>query len=255
VVFARRICSLFITGIKRAPKHVALYQGWASLELRQENFVAAKRLLAKALTLDKKNGSGWLLAAEIERRLGNDGLVGLILRRGIECAPNYAELYRALGDHLLHKKGDVAQAREILQQGMEVNPLHAPTYHSLAELEARVFNVAGLAQLNRKAAAIFSNTAVSSSTAQAWGAKVRAARSSGSGVPKAVAALAEKIVEDDTSLLDASDEDFEDPFAALESMSSSLLEDELVADLLPLGNNASGEVNDDVDIADVNEKS
>ena len=76
------------------------------MELREENFLAAKRLLAKALTLNKHNGPGWLIAANIEHRLGNDGLVGLILRRGIECAPTDAELYRALGEHLV-QKGDI----------------------------------------------------------------------------------------------------------------------------------------------------
>lgn len=87
-----------------------LYQGWASQELREGNVNAAKRLLAKALTLDKHNGSGWLIAANIEQRLGNDGLVGLLLRRGIECAPRNAELYRALGEHLVHK-GDIENVR------------------------------------------------------------------------------------------------------------------------------------------------
>lgn len=97
---------LFVSGIKHAPGHVPLYQGWASLELRQDNIVEAKRLLAKALTLDKHNGCGWLIAASIEQRLGNVGLVGLILRRGIECAPSDAELYRALGEQLL-RNGDI----------------------------------------------------------------------------------------------------------------------------------------------------
>lgn len=100
------LSSLFLSGVRKAPRHVPLYQGWASLELRADNVVTAKRLLAKALTLNKHNGAGWLIAATIEKRLGNDGLVGLILRRGIECAPTDAELYRALGEHLLHK-GDI----------------------------------------------------------------------------------------------------------------------------------------------------
>jgi Tfp pilus assembly protein PilF len=64
--------------------------------------VTAKRLISEALTRDKRQGSGWLVAAQIEERQGaNNGLVGLILRRGIECAPNEAALYCALGDHLV----------------------------------------------------------------------------------------------------------------------------------------------------------
>ncbi len=80
-----------------------MYQGWASLELREENLVTAKRLISEALTKDKRQGSGWLVAAQIEERQGNSGLVGLVLRRGIECAPNEAALYCALGDHLVGK--------------------------------------------------------------------------------------------------------------------------------------------------------
>ncbi len=39
------------------------------------------------------------MAAQIEEKMDNHGLVGLILRRGIECAPGDAELYIALANH------------------------------------------------------------------------------------------------------------------------------------------------------------
>ena len=39
------------------------------------------------------------MAAKIEEKMDNHGLVGLILRRGIECAPGDTELYRALAEH------------------------------------------------------------------------------------------------------------------------------------------------------------
>ena len=39
------------------------------------------------------------MAANIEEKMGNHGLVGLILRRGIECAPEDTELYQALANH------------------------------------------------------------------------------------------------------------------------------------------------------------
>ena len=115
---------------------------------------------------------------------------------------------------------------------MEVNPLHAPLYHSLAELEARVFNLEGLAKLNEKAAAIFNHDAMQQnpSTTQAWGAKIRARRDN--EIPKGVAALAEKIVEDDEAERQQQGLDDEDPFEALESMSAGLTADELVGELL-----------------------
>lgn len=61
----------------------------------------ARKLISEALTLNKQNGAGWLIAAQIEEEQGNKGLVSLLLRRGIECAPNDAELYRKLGERLV----------------------------------------------------------------------------------------------------------------------------------------------------------
>jgi hypothetical protein len=90
---------LFAAGIEKCPHHVPLYQAWACLELRDGDVITAKRLIYEALTRDKRNGSGWLVAARIEEKMGNHGLVGLILRRGIECAPGDMELYRALAEN------------------------------------------------------------------------------------------------------------------------------------------------------------
>jgi hypothetical protein len=90
---------LFAAGIEKCPHHVPLYQAWACLELQDGDVITAKRLIGEALTRDKRNGSGWLVAAQIEEKMDNHGLVGLILRRGIECAPGDAELYIALADH------------------------------------------------------------------------------------------------------------------------------------------------------------
>ncbi len=90
---------LFAAGIEKCPEHVPLYQAWACLELRDGDVITARRLIGEALTRDKRNGSGWLVAAKIEEKMKNHGLVGLILRRGIECAPDDTELYQALADH------------------------------------------------------------------------------------------------------------------------------------------------------------
>ena len=100
-------------------------------------------------------------------------------------------------------------------------------------MEARVFNVEGLAKLNKKAAEIFSNNAMQQpnpSTTQAWGNNIRARKSN--KIPKGVAALAQKIVDDDDEARRQSEEDNVDPFAVLERMSASLIEDDLVGDFL-----------------------
>ncbi|KAL7451764.1 hypothetical protein ACHAWC_003562, partial [Mediolabrus comicus] len=191
---------LFAAGIEKCPNHVSLYQAWACLELRDGDVITAKRLISEALTRDKRNGSGWLVAAQIEEKMGNQGLVGLILRRGIECAPGDMELYRALAEHEI-SRGKIDSARELLEKGIEINPLHAPLYHSLAELEARVFNIEGLAKLNKRAAEIFQSDANAPPTDEAMKAmkqKIKHGRTT--KMPDGITALAEKIgVESDES--------------------------------------------------------
>ena len=106
---------LFAAGIEKCPNHVSLYQAWSCLELRDGDVITAKRLISEALTRDKRNGSGWLVAAQIEEKMGNHGLVGLILRRGIECAPGDMELYRALAEHEISRgKIDSVSRRAVL---------------------------------------------------------------------------------------------------------------------------------------------
>lgn len=229
--------ALFKKGIEVAPNHVSLYQSWASLELRECNYNAAKALISNALTRDKRNGSGWLIAAEIEERLGNQRLGTLLLRRGIECSPTNAQLYRALGDGLV-RQGKIIEAREIMEKGIEVDPMCAPLYHSLAELEATVFNIEGLAKLNKRAASIFNTNALepAPSSSEIWGTKIRAGRSR--GVPSGVAALAQRIAEEDRLKLSACDAE---AFTFLDGlMSTSLLEDGLVGNLLQIDENSTG---------------
>lgn len=224
--------TLFEQGVQKAPNHIPLYQSWAFLELKEERYSAAKALITQALTRDKRNGAGWLIAAEIEDQQGNDGLANLLLRRGIECSPSNPKLYHALGDSLV-RKGKIDEAREILEQGITVDPRHAPLYHSLAELEARVCNVDGLASLHKRASEIFNTNALEPppTSSDLLGAKIRANRSR--AIPKGLAAIAQRIVEEDGATegndgeddIEVSEEDA-DPSAFLDKMGSSLLDDE-----------------------------
>ena len=124
----------------------------------------------EALTRDKSQGLGWLIAAKIEEKLEQQlqknhtntsskktrGLVSLILRRGIENAPNDPELYNELASYEL-QNGKIQEARSLLQKCInDVDPFYAPSYHSLAELEARICNIEGLSNLNKRASIIFS---------------------------------------------------------------------------------------------------
>ena len=105
-LFIPSFLSLFAAGVTKCPNHVPLYQAWACLEIRGENYEKAKTLISEALTRDKSEGSGWLVAAKIEEHLGNEGLMIMILRRGLECAPNSAELYCAVAEYEV-KRGKI----------------------------------------------------------------------------------------------------------------------------------------------------
>jgi hypothetical protein len=123
----------------------------------------------------------------------------------------------------------MCQAREIFEKGIDVDPQYAPLYHALAELEARVFNIDGLSKLNKRAAAFFNNNALQPPplSSETWGAKIKAGRSR--DVPKGVTALAQRIVEEDGN--DRILEDT-DPSSFIDRMSSSLMEEGLVGQLL-----------------------
>jgi len=95
--------TLFAAGVTKCPDHVPLYQAWACLEVRGENNEKAKTLISEALTRDKSEGSGWLVAAKIEEKLGNKGLMAMILRRGLQCSPNSPEIYNALADYEIRR--------------------------------------------------------------------------------------------------------------------------------------------------------
>ena len=116
---------------------------------------------------------------------------------------------------------------------MDLNPLYAPLYHSLAELEARVCNLDGLAKLNKKAIKFFNNNAMipAPSSSEAFSKQIRAKRSR--SLPEGVAALAEKIVDDeiDGSFMGFADINGVDPSATLESMTGFVMEDEFVQNL------------------------
>jgi Tfp pilus assembly protein PilF len=199
--------TLFAAGLKKASRrHYALFQAWAALELREGNYESARKLISEALTLNKKNGRGWIIAAQIEEQDGHSGLVSLLLRRGIECDPNDAELYRELGEYLVGQ-GKIDDAREVFEKGMEMNPMYAPLYHSMAELEARICNLEALSKLNKRAAELFNKNALEPSplSSEAYETQMRAKRNYqgtfgktlGANNGNRISALATKIVVDD----------------------------------------------------------
>ena len=225
---------LFTQGLEQSPNHAPMYQFWAQLEMKDENYSSAKLLIAEALTRDKTCGQAWLMAAEIERKLGNDGLHELLLRRGIQYAPTDTGLYRALGASLA-QKWKYSEARAVYEQGLSIDPMNAPLYHSLAELEAQLFNLDGLAELNKRAIKIFKTDATKRSTEgeEAWGISIRANRAK--ALPKHIIDLTKKIAADDSSSPLAVHDESYDPDLFIDKLSRKLLEDRgPVSDILQL---------------------
>lgn len=185
---------LFAAGITKCPDHVPLYQTWACLELRNKNYDKARTLIGEALTRKKSQGSSWLVAAKIEEQLGNKGLVVLILQLGLKHAPHSVKLLCALAEYEV-SRGKINVARQLLEKGLEIDPLHAPLYHSLAELEAMVFNIEGLAQLNKRAARVFNANAMDQTpiSMKMLGNKLRKSSATGGKIPNNIASLASMI--------------------------------------------------------------
>mmetsp|Transcript_42338 Transcript_42338/g.102324 ORF Transcript_42338/g.102324 Transcript_42338/m.102324 type:complete len:115 (+) Transcript_42338:2560-2904(+) len=108
---------------------------------------------------------------------------------------------------------------------MELNPTHAPLYHSLAELEARLFNVEGLALLNKRALQIFNRNALEpTSFSSTNSARVHSRRKP--TLSRSIAVLAEKIVNDEenseTQITTPSSSS--DPAATLDKVADNLIE-------------------------------
>lgn len=87
----------------------------------------------------------------------------------------------------------------MFEKGLDIDPTHAPLYHSLAELEAMVFNIEGLAKLNKKAAQVFNTNALMPTQAQASVLR-RKLRASGGILPDSISILMEIDLEDTTDV-------------------------------------------------------
>lgn len=245
---------LFATGIEKCSNHVPLYQAWACLELRGGNFAAAKKLILESLNRNKSQGATWLVAAKIEEK--QDNLKGMesLLRQGLEHDPNHAPLYCNLANHLV-QVGKYDEGRQLLETGLKIDPLHAPLYHSLAELEASVFNLEGLAVLNRRAAAVFNNNALEPppESSAAWGNKIKMKKimseRSHRKLPKKVAAVARELdIDEDVAANAASGEwerDVDFDFDALVEFPGGYGDDVDLSDIFLQDGGQEGSLNGD----------
>lgn len=132
------------------------------------------------------------------------------------------KLYIQRKDYILTR----LQAREVFEKGMELNPAHAPLYHSLAELEARLFNVEGLARLNQRALKIFNRNALEPAPATSTAYSTRVGSRGKSSLPRSIAVLTEMIVNEDGNCesLGTTPASSGDPEETLDNIADNLIE-------------------------------
>ena len=148
---------------------------------------------------------------------------------------------------------DITKARDLLEKGLEVDPLHAPLYHSLAELEARVFNIQGLAELNKRASQIFHNNALESPplSMNLLGSKLRKSAQSKKKVPQNINALAKK-TKNSLSSSSASSQQQQDEIFNVEKEIMSMDPDDIIDNMIQFeqGDIVTDIFLENVDIAD-----
>ena len=118
------------------------------------------------------------------------------------------------------------QARAVYEKGMELNPTHAPLYHSLAELEARLFNVEGLARLNKRALKIFNRNALEPTSCSSTAYSARVSCRTKPSLSRSIAVLADKIVNDEenSEILGTTPVSSSDPAATLGNVADNLIQ-------------------------------
>lgn len=163
--------NLYFQGIKRCRGHVPLYLDYALLELKEggqeEGVENARKLVdsAMGLTRNNPNGNVWCTAFKVEELAsGSADSCRKVLEEGLDATKGQVgkdrvKLLQVAGDFYT-KYGRYEQAREHFSEGLSLDPLSATIYHSWAQMEASIFNLEGLQELNKRAVKLFSADAL-----------------------------------------------------------------------------------------------
>lgn len=145
---------LFIAGEEACPDQPAIFLAHAYFEMHQGRTQEAARLIGLAQQMEPAGGELHHVAALNLIKRGKADEARQTVERGIELAPTHAPLHRLRGS-LQDQAGEVEAARASFKEGLRLNPGYAQLYHAWARLEARVLNLEGMAEVNRRARQAF----------------------------------------------------------------------------------------------------
>jgi len=148
---ARRLLK---AGFQKCSNDVHVLQAWASLELKMGNVDDSKALLSTAISLDKSVPSVWSTLLKFEEQNGNNESCETVIAQGLINVKGDARLLLNVGNYYV-RRGRFGDARRCFEMALECDPTFAPVYHSFAECEARLGNIAGISRLNKLAAMHF----------------------------------------------------------------------------------------------------
>jgi len=160
---------ILVRGIERCRNHTPLYVEYAMLAIKGEEdekgggLEIARKLLKSAMKIDP-NGNVWCAAFRVEEIGGTADSCRKILEDGLESTKGQGgkdrvKLLQVSGDFYT-KYGRYDRARELFSEGLSLNDADPKIFHSWAQMEAMLFNLDGLNELNKRAVKIFSADAL-----------------------------------------------------------------------------------------------
>ncbi|GMI22132.1 hypothetical protein TrCOL_g12458 [Triparma columacea] len=152
-------------GIEKCRNHVPLYLDYAMLKLKDsEGIEDARRLVETARAMEPRRGNVWVAAFKVEEIAGNADSCRKVLEEGLhktagQAGKDRVKLLKVAGDFFT-KYGRYEQARALFSEGLDLDDTDASIYHSWAQMEASIFNLEGLNELNKRAVSLFSTDAL-----------------------------------------------------------------------------------------------
>ena len=142
--------NLLKIGFTKCGSDVALLAQLARLDLKLGHIESAKELARKGIRMSKGRSSGcWSTLLGVEEKIGTVDSCDSIIDEIFQANTEDAALLNLCGANL-NNRGNIAAARDAFEAAIKAEPHYAPTYHSLAELEASIGNLDALAKLNRR---------------------------------------------------------------------------------------------------------
>lgn len=121
-------------------ENALLQRQLGDLNITKRNFVAARRNLEKAVSINRNDSENWLALLRLEKASNNQNGIAYAVQQGLAANPNSASLLREKGK-LLSNTGDYSSAKSYFQKSIEIMPTHAETYLDLVITNFQLGNV------------------------------------------------------------------------------------------------------------------